>query len=49
MLTSRCRYDMYKDVEQNLAEKRHKSYTDNYIKGLPVGLEMSNGVIVGKA
>lgn len=40
---------MYKDVEQSLAEIRHNSYTDTYIKGLPVGLEMSNGVIVGKA
>lgn len=39
---------MYKDVEESLAEQRHISYTDNYIKGLPIGLEMSNGVTVGK-
>lgn len=48
MLTSRCRYDMYKDIEEILAEQRHTSYTDKYIKGLPVGLKMSNGVTVGK-
>jgi salicylate hydroxylase len=40
---------MYKDIEEKLAEIRHESYTDNYIKGLPVGLQMSNGVIVGEA
>ncbi|KAG6363923.1 hypothetical protein INS49_009026 [Diaporthe citri] len=41
-------YDMYKDIDESLAEQRHISYTGNYVKGLPVGLEMSNGVIVGK-
>ncbi|KAJ0104033.1 hypothetical protein J7T55_009698 [Diaporthe amygdali] len=41
-------YDMYKDIEEILAEQRHTSYTDKYIKGLPVGLKMSNGVTVGK-
>lgn len=40
---------MYKDIEENLAGQRRISYTDSYVKGLPVGLEMSNGVIVGKA
>lgn len=40
---------MYKDIEESLAERRKISYSDNYVKGLPVGLEMSNGVIVGKA
>ncbi|KAI7779453.1 hypothetical protein LA080_000833 [Diaporthe eres] len=41
-------YDMYKAIKESLAEQRHISYTDNYIKGLPIGLEMSNGVTVGK-
>lgn len=39
---------MYKDIEESLAEQRRVSYNGSYIKGLPVGLQMSNGVTVGK-
>lgn len=40
-------YDMYKDIDQAFAERRGQTYTDTYIKGLPVGLKMSNGITVG--
>jgi salicylate hydroxylase len=46
-LTSRNRYDMYRDVEQSLAGKRGQDYTDKYIHGLPIGLELPNGVVIG--
>lgn len=38
---------MYKDVEQKLAEARGDRYAEPWIRGLPLGLEMPNGVIVG--
>jgi salicylate hydroxylase len=38
---------MYKDVEQHLAQRRGVSYTDKYIDGLPMGLELPNGVVIG--
>jgi salicylate hydroxylase len=41
-------YDMYKDIDQAFAEKRGVPYTDGYIKGLPVGFKLSNGVTVGE-
>ncbi|KAF1361338.1 putative salicylate hydroxylase [Lizonia empirigonia] len=40
-------YDMYKDVDQALAEIRGQPYTDKYIRGLPIGLKLSNGLTVG--
>ncbi|KAI1336036.1 salicylate hydroxylase [Xylariaceae sp. FL0016] len=40
-------YDMYKDVEEQLSKKRGIKYTDKFICGLPIGLEMPNGVVVG--
>ncbi|KAJ5239006.1 hypothetical protein N7468_003625 [Penicillium chermesinum] len=40
-------YDMYKDVEEKLAAKRGISYTDKYICGLPVGLELPSGITIG--
>jgi salicylate hydroxylase len=42
-----ARYDMYKDIEQALAEHRGQSYTDKFIHGLPIGLELPNGVVIG--
>lgn len=39
---------MYKDVEESLAKQRNVSYADKYIRGLPIGLKMSNGVTVGE-
>lgn len=38
---------MYKDVEQKLAEVNSKPYTDKYVCGLPIGLELPNGVTIG--
>ena len=40
-------YDMYKDIEQALAEMQGRTYTDKYLKGLPFGLKLSNGIIIG--
>lgn len=38
---------MYMDVEEQLASKRGEKFTSKFLKGLPIGLEMGNGVIVG--
>jgi salicylate hydroxylase len=40
---------MYKDVEEHLAKKRGVQYTDKFICGLPIGLELPNGVVIGAA
>lgn len=40
-------YDMYKDVEERLASRRGLDYTDKYIGGLPMGLELPNGIVIG--
>lgn len=42
------RYDMYKDIEEGLARQRHEPFTAKYIRGLPIGLTMSNGVTIGE-
>jgi salicylate hydroxylase len=39
---------MYKDVEEKLAKQKGAAFTDKYIKGLPFGLKLSNGVIIGE-
>lgn len=39
---------MYKDIEQGLAEKRGIPYTDKFLKGLPLGMKLSNGVTIGE-
>lgn len=41
-------YDMYKDIDQAFAERQGVQYTDKYVKGLPIGLKLSNGVTVGE-
>ncbi|KAL7796726.1 hypothetical protein V8C37DRAFT_371285 [Trichoderma ceciliae] len=41
-------YDMYKDIEQALAEKRGAVFNEKYIHGLPVGLELPSGIIIGQ-
>lgn len=42
------RYDMYRDIEQVLAEKRGTSFEGKFVRGLPMGLELPGGVIVGQ-
>jgi salicylate hydroxylase len=43
------RYDMYHDIEEKLASIRGINYTDKFVCGLPMGLELPNGIIVGAA
>lgn len=38
---------MYKDIEQHLAQRRGEAYTEKFIDGLPIGLELPSGVVVG--
>lgn len=38
---------MYKDIEEKLAKKRKETYSDKYIGGLPIGLQLPNGVVIG--
>ncbi|KAJ5469179.1 hypothetical protein N7475_006931 [Penicillium sp. IBT 31633x] len=40
-------YDMYKDIEEKLAAKRETTYTDRFLCGLPIGLELPNGITIG--
>jgi salicylate hydroxylase len=39
-------YDMYKDIDQAFAEMHGKPYSDRYVRGLPFGLTLSNGMRV---
>ena len=39
-------YDMYKDIDQALIERRGQIYTGKHIRGLPFGLKLSNGTTV---
>lgn len=39
---------MYKDIDQTFAERRGVPYTDKYIRGLPIGLKLTNGITVGE-
>lgn len=40
---------MVKDIEEKLAAKQGVKYTDKFLCGLPLGLELPNGIIVGAA
>lgn len=40
-------YDMHRDIEEKLAAKRGTTYTDKFLCGLPVGLELPNGMTIG--
>ena len=40
-------YDMYADIEEKLAAKRSETYTNKFICGLPIGLQLPNGIIIG--
>jgi salicylate hydroxylase len=39
---------MYKDIEQALAEKRGAVFREKFIHGLPVGLELPSGIVIGQ-
>lgn len=38
---------MYRDIEEKLAAKRGGLYTEKFICGLPIGLELPSGIIIG--
>lgn len=38
---------MYKDIDEELAKARGQEYKDKYLHGLPIGLELPNGVVIG--
>lgn len=40
-------YDMYRDIEEQLAKARGQKYEGKFIKGMPIGLELPNGVVIG--
>ena len=39
---------MYKDIDEKLAAQRGTPFTEKYLNGLPVGLKLPNGVVVGE-
>ncbi|GLB02317.1 hypothetical protein AtubIFM57258_003662 [Aspergillus tubingensis] len=41
-------YDMHRDIEEVVAMRRGLPHTDKFIRGLPVGLKLGNGVVVGE-
>ncbi|OJJ86605.1 FAD-dependent oxidoreductase [Aspergillus glaucus CBS 516.65] len=42
-------YDMYKDIEEKLAVKQGQTYMGSFLCGLPVGLELPSGIVIGAA
>ena len=38
---------MYRDIEEKLAARKQVKYADKFICGLPVGLKLPNGIIIG--
>ncbi|KAF6814073.1 salicylate hydroxylase protein [Colletotrichum sojae] len=41
-------YDMYKDVEEALAKRDGTPFTQKFTKGLPIGMKLPNGVVIGE-
>lgn len=41
------RYDMYRDIEEKLAKEQGDKYSGGFMNGLPLGLELPNGVVIG--
>ncbi|KAJ0386991.1 hypothetical protein COL922a_003142 [Colletotrichum nupharicola] len=41
-------YDMYKDIEEVIAKRNGAAFTQKFTKGLPIGLKLPNGVIIGQ-
>ncbi|OAQ71785.1 salicylate hydroxylase [Purpureocillium lilacinum] len=42
-------YDMFKDVDEQLAARRGVAFTEKYIKGLPIGLKLPSGITIGES
>lgn len=40
-------YDMYRDIEEKMAASKQVKYADKFICGLPVGLKLPNGIVIG--
>lgn len=40
-------YDMHRDIEEKLAAKRGTTYNAKFLCGLPIGLELPNGITIG--
>ncbi|CAH0014981.1 unnamed protein product [Clonostachys rhizophaga] len=40
-------YDMYRDIEEKLAKVRGQKFMAKFVCGLPIGLELPNGVTIG--
>lgn len=40
-------YDMYEDIKEKLALAQGRKYNNRFLAGLPIGLELPNGVIIG--
>ena len=38
---------MYKDIDETFAKRSGVPYTGKFLNGLPIGLKLSNGVVVG--
>jgi salicylate hydroxylase len=38
---------MYRDIEEKLAARKQVKYADKFICGLPVGLKLPNGIVIG--
>lgn len=38
---------MYQDIEEKLAARRGEKYQGKWMDGLPIGLELPNGVVIG--
>lgn len=41
------RYEMSKDIEEIIATRKGVPFTEKFIRGLPIGLKLSNGLTVG--
>ncbi len=41
-------YDMYKDVDEMQAKRRGTVFGEKFSRGLPLGLKLPNGVVVGE-
>ncbi len=40
---------MFKDVDEQLAARRGVTFTEKYIKGLPIGLKLPSGITIGES